>query len=78
MVMTVDFDNDTIEEQCLLPMLIYICVKMDFKSGKDSQSPAGLSTNHAFFAFPNEFCCKFLGLPKKAQHSFPKMWGGGG
>ena len=28
-------------------------------------------------ANPNEFRCKFLGLPKKAQHSFPKIgWGG--
>ena len=29
-------------------------------------------------ANPNEFRCKFLGLPKKAQHSFPKIgWVGG-
>ena len=28
-------------------------------------------------ANPNEFRCKFLGLPKKAQHCFPKIgWGG--
>ena len=28
-------------------------------------------------ANPNEFRCKFLGLPKQAQHSFPKIgWGG--
>ena len=28
-------------------------------------------------AIPNEFRCKFLGLPKKAQHCFPKIgWGG--
>ena len=29
-------------------------------------------------ANPNEFRCKFLGLPKKAQHCFPKIWWGGG
>ena len=30
-------------------------------------------------ANPNEFRCKFSGLRKKAQHSFPKIgWGGGG
>ena len=29
-------------------------------------------------ANPNEFRCKFLDLPKKAQHCFPKIgWGGG-
>ena len=28
-------------------------------------------------ANPNEFRCKFLGLPKKAQHCFPKRGGGG-
>ena len=29
-------------------------------------------------ANPNEFRCKFSGLRKKAQHSFPKIgWGGG-
>ena len=28
-------------------------------------------------ANPNEFRCKFLGLPKKAQHCFPKIGGGG-
>ena len=28
-------------------------------------------------ANPNEFRCKFLGLPKKAQHCFPKIWCGG-
>ena len=29
-------------------------------------------------ANPNEFRCKFSGLPKKAQHFFPKIgWGGG-
>ena len=28
-------------------------------------------------AIPNELRCKFSGLPKKAQHSFPKIgWGG--
>ena len=28
-------------------------------------------------ANPNEFRCKFSGLPKKAQHFFPKIgWGG--
>ena len=26
-------------------------------------------------ANPNEFRCKFLGLPKKAQHCFPKIGG---
>ena len=29
-------------------------------------------------ANPNEFRCKFLGLPKKAQHSFPKRGRGRG
>ena len=29
-------------------------------------------------ANPNEFRCKFLGVPKKAQHCFPKIWWGGG
>ena len=29
-------------------------------------------------ANPNEFRCKFSGLPKKAQHSFPKRGRGGG
>ena len=29
-------------------------------------------------ANPNEFRCKFLGVPKKAQHCFPKIWRGGG
>ena len=28
-------------------------------------------------ANPNEFRCKFLGVPKKAQHCFPKIWWGG-
>ena len=28
-------------------------------------------------ANPNEFRCKFLGLPKKAQHCFPKIGLGG-
>ena len=36
-----------------------------------------LSQKHGGHANPNEFRCKFSGLPKKAQHIFPKIgWGG--
>ena len=45
-----------------------------FWGGKNNEFSEKGGGGHAN---PNEFRCKFLGVPKKAQHCFPKIWWGG-